>query len=142
MSTEIDNKIVSLQQKVAEKKQQIKKAERPSWNTNCLFDCNGVKRNIQTIGTVREIVELFSSLLQAEDSFTTASLRLEAKEKFTTPSGYSVKEWEEDFKTRIAMINLSVERLKLRNLEEMLESLESDDLKRQKLLNKIEQELE
>lgn len=141
MSAEIDTKIVSLQQKVAEKKTQIKKAERPSWNTNCLFDCSGIKRNIQTIGTVREIVVLFSILLQSEDAFITASLRLGVKDKFCDSSGYSVKDWEEDFKTRIAMINLSEERLKLRKLEDMLESLESDDLKRQKLLDKIEQEL-
>ncbi len=142
--SEIDDQVIKLQAKVAEKKASISKAERPTWRTNCAFQVNpnhSEIRNLQTVTDVATLVSLFAVLIQSRDAFEEANGALGTKVAFTY-ARYSYEDWEADFKTKVSIISLTAERAKLRKLEELLESMESTDLKKKKTLAAIEAELE
>lgn len=138
---EIDQQVVALQQKVEEKKKKISQAERPTWRTNCVIPTDKGNKNLQTVGSVEECVSLYAEIVSKSSSFRAAVEALGIKEKFTW-GGFSDKDWLEDFKTRVAMISVVKERQKLRELEVALDSLESNELKRQKTLESIAKSLE
>jgi hypothetical protein len=56
--------------------------------------------------------------------------------------GFSVADWESDFKTRLAKIRLASEKKKLAMIEKQLESLMSDELKTDMQIAEIEKQLE
>lgn len=142
MST-LDEQVVQLQEKVAEKKAKIAKAERPTWQTNLAFPLNGQDRiqNIQTITDVSTAVVLFAGLEAARLAFLAANEALGTKEKFTY-GGFTYEQWQQDFTTKITVISLNKEKTKLRELETLLGSLESEELKKKKTLATVAAALE
>jgi hypothetical protein len=139
--TPIDQKVIALQQKVEEKKKKISQAERPVWKTNCVIVTDRATKNLQTINSISECVELYAGILAKGQAFDEAAKQLDVKESFSF-GGFSLKQWQEDFKTRAAMISIVKEKQKLRDLELALESLESSELKQKKVLEGIEKALE
>lgn len=138
---EIDQKVTALQQKVEEKKKKISQAERPVWKTNCVITTDRATKNLQTINAISECVGLYAEILAKGQAFDEAARQLGVKESFSF-GGFSLKQWQEDFKTRAAMISIVKEKQKLRELEVALESLESSELKQKKVLEGIEKALE
>lgn len=136
----LDEKILELQQKVAQKKLAIKKAERPEYITNNAFPSNTGIRNILTVQSAEELVDLFSQLVGKQQAYNKANDALETNFEFKL-GGYSYKEWEKDFKTRISVLQVSNERKKLNDMEKLLESFESEETKVAKQLEMIAQQL-
>lgn len=138
---ETDSQVIALQAKVAEKKKKIGRAERPTWNGNCVIPLPSGPRNLQTVSSVAECVSLFAEISAKAAAFEAANAALNTKEKFSF-GGLTLQEWREDFATRISMISIVKEKQKLRELETALESLESSELKRKKTLDSIQKALE
>ncbi len=53
------------------KKAEIEKAEKPSWNTNCLFSYDNVstKTNIRTVSKVEELVQIMAYIIGKFENF-------------------------------------------------------------------------
>lgn len=144
---ETDKKVRELYDKVQAKKDEIKKAERPNWVTNCAFNfdprASGVNTmaNIQTVSDTSELVRMLGFLAVQKAAYETAAKELEVKSPFKW-GGYSYDDWRTDFKTRIAKIKITDKKKELENLEKRLDAILSPELKAQFELEKITAELE
>ena len=137
----IDDKVIALQQRIQEKRKLIEKVERLVWQTNSVIVSGGVNKNLQTIGTTEECVALFAEIVAKSEAYDKANFLLDSKIPFTH-LGFSLGQWQNDFKTRMATISIVKEKKKLKDLETALESLESNEVKQNKILAGIEAELE
>ena len=120
---------------VATKKEIIKKAlQKPNWITNCSFrfgtDTIGNSFNIQTVGEVGVLVDALSFLLRLETAYTEASTSLGVAGKFEW-LGYSVDDWQTDFKTRIDRIQIKKNQEELDTYEQALNKLVSKEMREQ-----------
>ena len=124
---------------IAAKKAEISKAERPNWITNGSFKyAKGSTEsfNLQTITDINVFINALAFLIDREKSFNDASERLGVEDKFSW-FGYSVDDWQSDFKTRITKIQIVSKKKELETLEGRLSKLISPELKRQMELEEI-----
>lgn len=110
------------------KKAEIEKAEKPTWNTNCLFsfDNTSSKINIRTVSSIFELVSILSFVISKEKDFATANELLGTKEKMEY-LGFSKEDWTSDLKTRINQINITAKRKELEKIELQLDGLISKE---------------
>jgi hypothetical protein len=125
-----DEQIQKLISVVVQKKEAIKSAsQKPNWNTNCSFKyANGIADsfNIQTVSDVTVFVQALSFLLLQEGTYVEAVSRLGVKGDFKW-AGFSVADWEADFKTRINKIQLKINQEELDSYEKSLNKLISKE---------------
>lgn len=124
---------------IEEKKSEISKAERPNWITNGSFKyAKGSTEsfNLQTITDINVFINALAFLIDREKSFNEASERLGVEDKFTW-FGYSVEDWQTDFKTRITKIQIVSKRKELEVLESRLNKLISPELRKAMELEEI-----
>lgn len=125
-----DEKIQQLISVVVEKKEAIKKAsQKPNWVTNCSFRYNdslGDSFNIQTVNDVNVFVNALAFLLKQEGAHDEACSRLGVTGEFKW-LGYTVSEWEGDFKTRINKVQLKLNQEELDSYEKALNKLISPE---------------
>jgi len=136
-----DSKIKQLMAKVEEQKNALGTKPRAKWNTNAVFKYpNGDFVNLNTVneGDFGKLVDALSFLL------TTESVRQKASERLGVPveefkhGGYSIKEWEEDFKLRIGIVQFDDRKRKLDATTKKLKSLISEDTRTEMELDEIE----
>lgn len=140
----IDMKIEELFSIVTSQKIEVEKAEKESkrnWNTNASFKLySSVPLNIM-IATEDMIFKALTELIMfknsAEESLEILGLKKEIKH-----DGYTVKDWIDDFKKRIAILQLKAKKEKLKTLEDRLTSIISPEQKRQMELDSIMKDLE
>ena len=143
-NSSFDEQVQKLQEKVAEKKAKIAKAERPSWATNMAYRENensSSVKNLQVIQSENECVEILGSLIQKKEAYDKAAQILDIKSEFKH-CGYSFEDWKSDLIKKASIISLSKEKAKLKQLESMLEGLESEEVKKAKQLASISAALE
>jgi len=136
-----DAKVQKLIEEVKKRRASINKTEKSTWITNGSFRCfeNSTEGsfNLQTVTDEVVLAKALAFLINREGAFKEACKRLDTKGNFGW-LGYSVADWESDFKTRLAKVRLNSEKKKLAALEKQLESLMSDDLKTDIQLAEIE----
>ena len=83
-------------------------------------------------------VEAFAFLLEKENRHQEACKRLGVNEKVFKWSGYTLEEWETDFKAKIDLIKYNEKEKELKALEKKLAELLSEEGKTSKMLEDIE----
>ena len=125
-----DGLVQELIKVVQEKKEKIKKVQKPEWKTNCAFyDRTGKMTNIRTISDVNKAIGLFSDVVYAKNSHAEAIDLLDVDNKFSY-LGFSFVDWQNDFKNIVGQINI----------KEMLADLENDEQTLNKLVSKEKRE--
>lgn len=95
-----DTKIRELLEKVNQKKQEIKEAERPTWKTNCNFTWQGERFNVQTADEERLVAGL-ALLIGMKASHELAAKELSVDLKYRH-GGFSLEQWKHDFSVRLS----------------------------------------
>ena len=129
-----DETILELKRKIAEKKKELKSSERFVPLTNCSIELDGVRSNIQVLS--REQLTLLLLKL--------ATYKLAMKEMLLESfniSGFEVNDWIVDIKAKLAILNRKEEEQKLRQMEQKLHNLLSNDTKVELELQQIMQDL-
>lgn len=125
---EIVQKLISI---VQEKKAEIEKISKPTWETNCVFVIDGKTSNIRTISSVDKAVELFSYVVAANKIHDEASQMLNVESTFKF-SGFTMDQWLNDFKNVTGMLTLNKMKADLVEDEARLDKLVSKE-KREEL---------
>lgn len=146
MATNQDEKIQKLFDKVQQKKEEIAKAEKPRWQTNCSFgyDENSAsgRINLHTVSDVEQIVKAMAFLISKSETYEKARKLLGLAPKKFEWLGFSVDAWAEDFRTRITKIQLSEKKKELEKYEKTLDTLISPERRAELELEAIEKALE
>ena len=140
MANKQDEQVQALFKVVQEKKAEIAKTEKPSWETNCAFRYNpnaaAIDANIQVISKASELIAIAAFLLEKEAFYKSANEALGTDVKFKW-LGYSLEEWMTDIKTRLNKVEISKRKDELEKLEARLNSLISPELRNQMELDAI-----
>ncbi len=135
MSTSIDAKITELFGVLNKKKAEVEEAEKASqqkWKTTCDFPSvfgNTQPINIRT-QTEAALVELLSDLLVHQNFQHQAIELLGTKSIAPTWGGFPIEDWIEDFKTRVAKLQLAAKKKELADLEKRLDAIISPEQRR------------
>lgn len=137
-----DIQIQKLFNVVQSKKDEILKAERPNWLTNCTFgyDDTSKRTNIQVTSDVGVLANILAFLYGKSDNFEKASKELGITAEFSW-MGYTLDEWTEDLKTRVTKIQITKKKKELAIIEVKLDKLISPEMKAQMELDEITKEL-
>lgn len=144
--TTIDSKITELFGILNKKKAEVEAAEKTSqqkWKTNCSFPSvfgNTQPINIQT-QTENALIELLADLLVHKEFQSKAAELLNADVKSETWGGFTIADWIEDFKTRVAKIQLAAKKAELAQLEKRLDAIVSPEQRRAMELEAITKSL-
>lgn len=146
--SDLDKKIDELFAVLNKQKEAVAEAELESkkkWITNCSFPSvfgNTGPINIQT-QSVESLVGLFADLLTHKQSTTKAAIDLgiPVAEDYNKWGGFSVDDWAEDFRTRIAKLQLASKKQELAALEKRLDAIVSPEQRRMYELAEITKSL-
>lgn len=124
------------------KREEIAKAERPNWLTNCTFgyDETSKRINIQVTNDVIVLAKILAFLYGKEGDFSKACTELGVADEFKW-MGYTTDEWAEDLKTRVNKIQITKKKRDLELIEGKLDKLISPEMKAQMELDEITKEL-
>ena len=139
MGNSKDKEVKKLFDVVSEKKKEIAKAEKPSWETKCSFsyeDGTNRRLNLHTVSDSNQLIEAFAYLLEKEKSHLEAANQLGLTLDFQW-MGFTVEQWKSDFKTRAFKINIDKEKKKLDSLEKRLNGLVSKEMREEMELAEI-----
>jgi hypothetical protein len=129
-----DDKILKLKAQIEEKKKKIGAKFTPV--TNCSITVGEKRINIHTLNSVSAIHELLilinSMYLSAKD------LGIEEEHLHC---GYKLGDWLTDLKAKLMVVNEKAEAKKLKDMEDKLSTLLSEDKKTELELDSIEKEL-
>lgn len=131
-----DEKIMLLRKQIADKQEKLGKISRFSPITNCSFEIDGQRHNINVLDkekTIQLLVKLNSQLISAID--------LDLVEEYNF-NGYNINEWISDLKSRLEHLTKLEEEKKLKSLEKKLHTLLSEDKKVSLELEDIEKLLD
>jgi len=123
MATKNDKIILNLKQEIEEKKKLLNKAQRFTPVTNCNLEINGNRVNINVLTKDGLLLKI------AEVKALQNALKSELPEEKLEIGGFSVEHWLEDLKSKFSTLNVSLERDRLKKLEEKLHGLLSLDTK-------------
>lgn len=142
--TKTDAKTLELIQQVKRQKEEIARAERPNWTTNCSFSytensANAI--NIHVEANIRNLVCIASFLVDKEKNYKETAKLLGVEAPDFTWQGFSVKDWLEDIKMRINKVQIASKKKKLELLETRLNAIISPELRAEMELEAIEAEL-
>jgi len=144
MSAKNDAAIKELMKKVEEQKAGLGKKEKASWQTNGIFKFDSSSFfNLNTINDPGRLVEALAHLIAKEQAFEMACSRLGIKEIAAFKwDGYSVDEWENDFKTRIKIVEWDNKKRQLDETKKRLSQLVSEEARTEMELEDIKKLLE
>ncbi len=136
-----DDQVQQLILLVKGKKDEIIKAEKPDWRTNCSFAFDpqtkpNERTNIQTVGDIATLVSMLAFLRAKERDYKEAAQLLGVSDKFNW-MGYSVEDWQADLQNRINKIQISKKKADLAALEARLDKLISPEARREMELAEI-----
>ena len=137
-----DQTTLSLIKEVQRQKQEIAKAEKPSWNTNMSFSFSERTGtvNLHTVATPTELASIATFLLNQSRSHEEACSLIGVAVPFKW-QGFTLGEWIEDIKTRASKIQITEKKNKLEALEKRLNAIISPELKAEMELQAIAEEL-
>jgi len=126
MAIEKDKIIQGLYNLIEDKKKEIAKAEKPSWETNCVFKYNKESQtgtNLQVCSSVEELVHMLGFLIEKQTAFDAAQKILGTSVKFKW-LGFSFKDWQSDIQTRVAKLEITAKKREIEVLEGKLNGLD------------------
>jgi len=141
-----DKKTLELIETVKRERAEIAKLDRPSYKTNLSFTYiegnRGSATNLNVETDVKKLILMAAFLTEKENSYKGAAklLGVEKVPDFTW-DGYTVAEWMQDIKTRIAKVQISAKKAKLETLEARLKKIISPELQAELELADIEADL-
>lgn len=143
----IDTKITELFGVLSKKKEEVAEAEKTSkqkWKTNCAFP--SVFGNTQPINIQSQsesaLIELLADLLIHQEYQRKATIMLGSNTAQIQWGGFPIEDWIEDFKTRVAKIQLQDKKKELAQLEKRLDAIVSPEQRRLMELEAITKQLE
>lgn len=116
-----DQKIIELKKQVEVKKKQITKAKKFTPVTNCSLEIDNIRHNLNVISK-SQIIDLLVKL-------TMYKIAADSLKIVYSIGGFSVDEWIEDLNSRLELINVKEEELKLKAMESKLDQLLSAEKK-------------
>ena|ERR1700722_13168199 len=145
MAKAADKKTLDLIQEVRRRKQEIQKAERPNWKTNCSFswvEGSAGITNIHVESSVRNLLLIASFLKDKETGYNNiaSALGIESVPLFTW-CGYSAGDWLDDIRSRVNKIQIAAKKDSLEKLELRLNAIISPELRAELELASIAEEL-
>lgn len=142
MANETDDKTLKLIEQIKLQKQEIAKAERPNWATNCSFSApNMGTTNLHVETDIRHLVSIAAFLVESEKNYYETAKLLGVEAPSFVWQGFTAKEWLEDIKTRINKVQIASKKKKLESLEARLNAIISPELRAKMELEAIEAEL-
>ena len=137
-----DEKIKLLLSKIDSEKKALGARPKVSWNTNCLFRFDDSRHfNLNTVKDTGYLVRALGFLLEKESSQQEAARRLGVENYVFDWKGYSLQDWEHDFKLKCDTIAWNARQDKLAKLQKQLKELVSDEAKTEMALDEIEKML-
>jgi len=137
-----DDKIKQLLSKIETDKKNLGKKPKVSLNTNGLFRFDNSNHfNLNTVSDSGYLVRALGFLLEKETTQREAAKRLGVDDYVFDWKGYSLKDWEGDFKLRADSIVWNARQKKLAALQKQLKTLRSEDAKTDEALGEIEKML-
>lgn len=139
MSKDLDEKVLALLKEVETKRTEISKlSNKITYETKLTFMLpDGKQINLNTILDVNKLVYYFS-IIKNQIETIESSAKLLGVENFQSKfDGYSLEEWTTDFKTKIGLINIKQLKDDLKIKEEKLNSMISEDKKKELEFEKI-----
>lgn len=131
-----DDKILTLKEQIAKKKELLKSSKKFTPVTNCNLTLNGTRVNLHTLTSADGVMDLMVKLnvlkLSADDLGLTEQYKVE---------GYLVTEWLEDLDAKLNTINRKAEESKLKAMESKLTKLLSLDKQTELEIAEIEEML-
>jgi hypothetical protein len=140
----IDQKILDLFNVINKQKQEVEQAElevKQSWKTKCSIevDWTSTPINIQTINE-QGVHRVHADLLMKHEYYKKSCDILGCGAEFKW-GGYSLEDWQQDLKKRLAVIQVRTKKDNLAELEKRLNSIVSPEQKRQMELDAITSQL-
>lgn len=123
MATKNDKVILNLKNEIDKKKKAITTGNRFIPITNCSITINGVKQNIHSM-TINSLLFAIGYVKSLQNGLN----EIIPNEKLVIDN-FKAEEWIEDLKCKYYNLNQSLEKERLRKLEEKLHSLLSTDTK-------------
>jgi TPP-dependent trihydroxycyclohexane-1,2-dione (THcHDO) dehydratase len=136
-----DEVIKQLMAKVAEQKEALGVKPKVSWKTNGVFKFDDKRYFNINVTDMQSLVEALAYMLQSSNTVLEAAKRLEVSFSVPMFGGYTVEEWEEDFKLRIAILKWEEKKKKLEETERKLAALVSEEARTEMELEKISKSL-
>jgi hypothetical protein len=134
-----DDKIKQLLSKIDSEKKSLGSKPKVSWNTNCIFRFDDNKHfNLNTISDPGYLVRALGFLLEKAGTQKEAAKRLGVENYVFDWKGYSLQDWEEDFKLKADIIAYNGKQKKLQALQKKLKDLRSEEAKTGDALSEIE----
>lgn len=133
---ENDKVILELQKKVDIKRAALKKAARFSPVTNCTFELEGQRINLQVLqkdGLIHCLVVL--------NAYKNSAEQLGILDQYSI-SGYPLTDWITDLQAKLAFVTRKEEEAKLRTMENRLSALLSSEKQVELQLEAISKDLE
>lgn len=144
MSDNQDGKITKLLELVQQKRQEIERINNPVFKTNCGFSYRESGNEIINLHTVTDVGELVKIGAFVEDMaaryLAFSNFHKVNAPKFTWRT-FSVSDWTDDIKMRIAKVQISAKKKELDDLENRLNKLVSPELRQKMELELIEKQL-
>lgn len=144
MSNTLDNQVDLLLKAVEEKKKEVEKVEasaKKGWITTTSF--RGLSTspvNIQ-VASESDIVKCMTELILLSNARAEAEDVLGVVSKGFKLDGFSAEDWTEDFKKRIATLQLKSKKDALKQIEDQLNTLISPEQRREKEIARLAESL-
>lgn len=144
MTTTLDDKISELFAVLTKQKQEVAEAVAASqrkWKTTCSFYTADASHpmNIQTLAD-KAVMQYVAELL-AKEEYMTKAYKLMDDKWDRKVHGFLVEDWLDDFKTRLAKIQLVSKQEKLNKLEARLDAIVSPEQRRMLEVEALTKEL-
>ena len=127
-----DSKIITLKNQISEKRKQIDKIKKFIPITNCSIEVDGIRSNIQVLAK-----EQLIALVVKLNSYVTSAKELGLLDEYTI-SGFKTEDWIVDIKSKLDIVSRKDEERKLKDMEEKLDRLLSNEKKTELEINEIE----
>jgi len=138
-----DDKIKVLLEAVETQQASLGKKPRAAWRTNAVFKREGRSHlNINTVKDPLVLVGALAFLLESTACQQEAAERLGVQTKAFEWDGYTLEDWEEDFKLRIGIVQWQGRKAKLDITKKKLKSLITEETRTAMELDDIEKLLQ
>ena len=127
-----DSKIITLKNQISEKRRQIDKIKKFTPITNCSIEVDGIRSNIQVLAKDQLI-----ALVVKLNSYLSSAKELGLLDEYII-SGYKAEDWIADIKSKLDIVSRKDEERKLKDMEEKLDRLLSNEKKTELEINEIE----
>ena len=141
--TKNDEVIKQLIVKVTTQKEALGSKPKVAWKTNGVFKFDDdVFFNINTVQSTKPLVNGLAYMIDKQKSIVEAAERLGVEVSDVDFGGYSITEWEEDFKLRLSIIKWEAKKKELNETQNKLSQLVSEEARTEMELEKISKSLE